>query len=39
MNPDGTFDGNLRTNGHGEDLNRKWQSANMQDSLEVYLVF
>ena len=39
MNPDGTFDGNLRTNGHGEDLNRKWQSANLQDSPEVYLVF
>jgi murein tripeptide amidase MpaA len=39
MNPDGTFDGNLRTNGHGVDLNRMWQSPSMQDSPEVYLVF
>ncbi|MDP3706391.1 MAG: M14-type cytosolic carboxypeptidase [Legionellaceae bacterium] len=38
MNPDGTYDGNLRTNGEGNDLNRMWESSTIQDSPEVYLV-
>ncbi|MCX7091438.1 MAG: M14-type cytosolic carboxypeptidase [Legionellales bacterium] len=36
MNPDGTFDGNLRTNGKGNDLNRQWQTASIAESPEVY---
>lgn len=38
MNPDGTYDGNLRTNRKGQDLNRKWASATMEDSPEVFFV-
>lgn len=36
MNPDGTFTGNLRTNGKGKDLNRQWQNPSIEESPEVY---
>lgn len=38
MNPDGTYDGNLRTNKEGKDLNRMWQTPTMAESPEVFLV-
>lgn len=35
MNPDGSWAGNLRTNGAGTDLNRAWQSPSVEASPEV----
>jgi len=36
MNPDGSFNGNLRTNHAGANLNREWGKATVQSSPEVY---
>lgn len=36
MNPDGGFQGNLRTNFAGANLNREWNKATLQSSPEVY---
>jgi murein tripeptide amidase MpaA len=38
MNPDGSVRGHLRTNAKGVNLNREWQSPNMENSPEVFLV-
>lgn len=38
MNPDGAFNGNLRTNAAGKDLNRAWQAASTAESPEVLFV-
>ncbi len=38
MNPDGTYLGNLRTNGHGKDLNRQWCAPSAEKSPEIYFV-
>ncbi|UTW55009.1 M14-type cytosolic carboxypeptidase [Kordiimonas sp. SCSIO 12610] len=38
MNPDGSKRGHLRTNAVGVNLNRIWDTANMETSPEVYLV-
>lgn len=38
MNPDGSRRGNLRTNAAGVNLNRVWDSPDMETSPEVYLV-
>ena len=38
MNPDGTYDGNLRTNKEGIDLNRMWLEPTLEKSPEVYYV-
>lgn len=38
MNPDGSWAGNLRTNGAGTDLNRAWQEPSEQKSPEVLMV-
>lgn len=38
MNPDGTYLGNLRTNGNGIDLNRQWREPSAETCPEVYLV-
>jgi len=36
MNPDGSFEGHLRTNYAGANLNREWNKASLQSSPEVY---
>jgi len=36
MNPDGSFNGNLRTNQAGANLNREWGKATVQSSPEVF---
>ena len=36
MNPDGGFNGNLRTNQAGANLNREWGKATVQNCPEVY---
>ena len=36
MNPDGSKNGNLRTNHGGANLNREWNKASLQSSPEVY---
>ena len=36
MNPDGAVHGHLRTNAHGQDLNRAWQNPCSQVSPEVF---
>lgn len=36
MNPDGAFLGHLRTNFKGQDLNRAWQNASLEQSPEVF---
>lgn len=36
MNPDGSFLGNLRTNGAGKNLNREWESPSQDQSPEVF---
>ncbi len=36
MNPDGSRQGNLRTNAAGSNLNREWDKASIQSSPEVY---
>lgn len=38
MNPDGAFNGNLRTNAAGKDLNRAWQAPSAEESPEVLFV-
>lgn len=38
MNPDGAYNGNLRTNIAGMNLNREWLNPTMDKSPEVYLV-
>ncbi|HSC83460.1 MAG TPA: carboxypeptidase family protein, partial [Pseudomonas sp.] len=38
MNPDGAFNGNLRTNAAGKDLNRAWQVPSAAESPEVLFV-
>ncbi|WP_299976292.1 M14-type cytosolic carboxypeptidase [uncultured Pseudoteredinibacter sp.] len=38
MNPDGSWAGNLRTNGAGTDLNRAWQDPSAEASPEVLMV-
>lgn len=38
MNPDGSWAGNLRTNGAGTDLNRAWQEPSEESSPEVLMV-
>jgi len=38
MNPDGSFNGNLRTNETGANLNREWGKATIQNCPEVYYV-
>lgn len=38
MNPDGSVNGNLRTNAAGANLNREWMSPSMEASPEVFLV-
>jgi murein tripeptide amidase MpaA len=38
MNPDGAFNGNLRTNAAGRDLNRAWQAPSASESPEVLFV-
>ena len=38
MNPDGSVNGNLRTNAAGANLNREWASPSMEASPEVFLV-
>lgn len=38
MNPDGSRRGHLRSNAKGENLNRKWQDADMDSCPEVFLV-
>ena len=38
MNPDGSCNGNLRTNAHGINLNREWLTPSLEKSPEVYLV-
>lgn len=38
MNPDGSRRGHLRTNAVGRNLNREWESANLQATPEVFLV-
>ena len=38
MNPDGAFNGNLRTNAAGIDLNRAWAQPSAEQSPEVYYV-
>jgi murein tripeptide amidase MpaA len=38
MNPDGSVNGNLRTNAAGANLNREWQTPTMDRSPEVFLV-
>ncbi|MHC6226299.1 M14 family metallopeptidase [Pseudomonas sp. X10] len=36
MNPDGAFNGHLRTNFKGKDLNRAWQDASVEHTPEVF---
>ena len=38
MNPDGAFNGHLRTNAHGQDLNRAWQQPSAELTPEVHFV-
>jgi len=38
MNPDGSIKGNHRTNSHGLNLNRQWQSPSKSQCPEVYYV-
>jgi murein tripeptide amidase MpaA len=38
MNPDGSVEGNLRTNAAGANLNREWMEPTMERSPEVFLV-
>lgn len=38
MNPDGAYNGNLRTNLAGMNLNREWLNPSLEKSPEVYLV-
>ena len=39
MNPDGSVEGNLRTNGMGIDLNRAWLNPNIQQAPESHFIF
>ena len=38
MNPDGSVNGNLRTNAAGANLNREWANPSMEASPEVFMV-
>ncbi len=38
MNPDGAYNGNLRTNSTGTNLNREWLTPSLDKSPEVYFV-
>lgn len=38
MNPDGSFNGNLRTNAAGANLNREWMTPTLENSPEVFHV-
>ncbi len=38
MNPDGAFNGNLRTNAAGANLNREWMTPTLKSSPEVFYV-
>lgn len=38
VNPDGSFHGNLRTNGVGTNLNREWDKASKEKSPEVLFI-
>ncbi|MFN8770045.1 MAG: M14-type cytosolic carboxypeptidase [Neisseriaceae bacterium] len=38
MNPDGAYNGNLRTNSVGTNLNREWLNPSLEKSPEVYYV-
>jgi len=38
MNPDGAYNGNLRTNSVGVNLNREWLNPSLEKSPEVYYV-
>lgn len=38
MNPDGAYNGNLRTNTSGSNLNREWLTPSLDKSPEVYFI-
>lgn len=38
MNPDGAYNGNLRTNSQGANLNREWLTPSLEKSPEIYYV-